>query len=623
MLLIQPRQDVGDRSLKKNAFSWIASLVLLSLSAAFSADGFGDFITRNGDRLMEGNRGFRFISYNIPCLHYNEDAMEFDRISPWRLPDAFEIEDALESINQTGGLTARTYTLSVRKKEDPDSLPRHVLAPGRFNEEAFRTLDRVLVTAGQKGVRLIIPFVDNWSWWGGIAEYAAFRGKSREAFWTDPQIIGDFKETIRYVLNRRNSLSGTAYRDEKAVLAWETGNELQCPPEWTRSIAAYVKSLDANHLVMDGFHTTKLRDESIDDPNVDIVTTHHYPNNALEMIEQIRGNRDRSRGIKPYVIGEFGFVPTEGIAQFLDAVINEGISGALIWSLRYHNRDGGFYWHSEPFGGDLYKSYHWPGFSSGAAYDETALVRMMRKKAFEIRSLPEPPPGLPVPPRLLPIDDSGSISWQGSAGASGYRVERSGGREGPWKIIAENVSDADAPYLPLFNDGSAEIGGLFFYRVRAENGAGVSEPSNAVGPVAVRFLSMTDAMTGFGGMHSTGGAPALVTSESRKAKEDFDRIRGEAGSELVYEVPGPILSWDMNVFFPGKIADFQFSLSEDGREFRPAPAGRTDYFEGEKEYGYWKPVRYSGSAPSKRARFFRIEFRAAAQIARVEVRYGK
>jgi endo-1,4-beta-mannosidase len=57
------------------------------------------------------------------------------------------------------------------------------LAPGEFDEEAFRTLDLVLAKANASGVRLIIPFVDNWRWMGGISEYAAFRGKKREAFW--------------------------------------------------------------------------------------------------------------------------------------------------------------------------------------------------------------------------------------------------------------------------------------------------------------------------------------------------------------------------------------------------------------------------------------------------------
>jgi mannan endo-1,4-beta-mannosidase len=40
--------------------------------------------------------------------------------------------------------------------------------------------------------------VDNWKWQGGRAEYAGFRGKTKDDFWTDPQLIADFKETIRF-----------------------------------------------------------------------------------------------------------------------------------------------------------------------------------------------------------------------------------------------------------------------------------------------------------------------------------------------------------------------------------------------------------------------------------------
>ena len=76
-----------------------------------------------------------------------------------------------------------------------------------------------------------------------------------------------------------------------------------------------------------------------------------------------------TKGKKPYFVGEFGFVAH---AQHQGACstpsIEDGIAGALLWSLRFHRRDGGFYWHMEVgTGGNFYKAYHWPGFDSGAA----------------------------------------------------------------------------------------------------------------------------------------------------------------------------------------------------------------------------------------------------------------
>lgn len=47
------------------------------------------------------------------------------------------------------------------------------------------------------------------------------------AFWIDPQVIADFKETIAFLVNRVNAHTGAPFKDDKAILGWETGNELE------------------------------------------------------------------------------------------------------------------------------------------------------------------------------------------------------------------------------------------------------------------------------------------------------------------------------------------------------------------------------------------------------------
>jgi len=600
---------------------WVAALLSLCEGTYHTARGFEHFVTRQGDKLMEGQNEYRFISFNIPNLHYVEDNLPFEEMNPWRLPNEFEITDALLAVKQMGGRVARTYTLSVRKGDDDPATPRHVLGPGRFNEEAFRALDKVLEVANKTGVRVIIPFVDNWVWWGGIQEYAGFRNKSKEAFWTDAQIIADFKQTIAYVLNRTNTCTGVKYKNDKAVLAWETGNELQCPPRWTHEIAAYIKQLDGNHLVVDGFFTSVLRGDSLDDPLVDIVTTHHYPRDPQVMIEQVATNRARSKGKKPYFVGEFGFVETDAVRKLLDVVIDEGVAGALIWSLRFRNRDGGFYWHSEPFGGDKYKAYHWPGFASGDAYDERNLLALMRRKAHQIQGLAVPEPAVPQPPRLFPIDEVAAISWQGSAGAASYIVERATSANGPWKVVARDVSDAAVPYRPLFNDTEVEIGRQYFYRVKARNDAGPSAASNTVGPVTVHHLTLVDEMRDLSLMEECDGI-VRKTDETRKAKEDMDRVGASAGASIVYRTPKPIRTCKVYAFFPKRVTDLRFSLSSDGRDFTKVPAQRRDFFSGEGEYGYFKPVRYEIKPRSGDIRFVKFLFDGGTQISRVEIAYG-
>ena len=602
----------------------LTALLILSfvVNSPASEGAFTKFVYRQGDKLMDEHGELRFVSFNIPNLHYVEDNMPFTELNPWRLPNEFEIADALEAVRQMGGRVVRTYALSVRVSGEDSNIPRHIIGPGQFDEKAFQALDMVLAVANRKGIRVIIPFIDNWKWWGGIEAAAAFRSKKQQDFWTDPVLFEDYKKIVGFVINRTNTVTGVKYRDDKAVFAWETGNELVCPHEWTTKAAAYMKSLDNNHLVLDGFHTTKLRDESIRDDNIDIVTTHHYSKNPAETIGQIKSNMAKARGKKPYFVGEFGFIPTDAVEKVLQTVIEENVSGALIWSLRFRSRDGGFYWHSEPYGGDLFKSYHWPGFASNAAFDETGLLELMRQKAFEIRGIAAPAIEKPAPPVLLDIEDVAAISWQGSAGAQSYIVERTQSKDGPWLAAKCNISDAALQYRPLFNDTSVEIGKSYYYRVIAMNSAGISKPSNIAGPVSVSNKTLVDEMQDMQFIHKHSDNLSLEIKQARNFKEDAHRLKGKSGDFVVYKVEPPINSWKVYSFFPDEITDFRFSASADGRSFEQVKFERKDYFAGKGEYDYYKPVLYKGTISGDKAAYLKIEYNTETQISCVEIKYG-
>ncbi len=193
-------------------------------------------------------------------------------------------------LRRWGGKVARIYVLSVHKKDDPPEVVRHILAPDKLNEEAMVVLDQVLESANKHGVRLIIPFVDQASWWGGIQELAAFRGKKKDEFYTDPQVKQDYKDIVKQVLNRVNTKTGVKYKDDKAVLCWELGNELRSPKEWVREMAPVVKEIDPNHLVAESYFTDP------DNEGVDIVQDHLYQGNPVAMVEQIHKSVKRAGG---------------------------------------------------------------------------------------------------------------------------------------------------------------------------------------------------------------------------------------------------------------------------------------------------------------------------------------
>ncbi|HYG20308.1 MAG TPA: hypothetical protein VD816_15325 [Ohtaekwangia sp.] len=593
------------------------------MSSFSHSQGFENFITVSGHRLMDGDMPFRFISFNVPTLNYQEDEMSFTETNPYALPTEYEMRDVFETVRQMGGRVIRIYTIPVKNKNFPEEAPTYVEAPGKFNEDAFKVTDMMLALANEYQIRIIFSLLNNWQWMGGRPNYADFRGKDKDEFWTDLQLIEDFKKTVEFVVTRTNTVTGIKYKDDKAILCWETGNELTSPIDWTIEITRYIKSLDENHLILDGYHAIDdhpVREESLNEWSIDIVHSHHYEQNAFDIPQNIQRNLDIIKGRKPYIVGEFGFASTSAMETVLDKVIaTEEIAGALTWSLRHHRRHGGFYWHSEPLGGGIYKAYHWPGFVTGQKYDETNLLNMYREKAFAIQGIDTPPVPVPKAPVLLPIENIYSISWRGSAGTSGYNVERATSKKGPWELVGYNISDADVPYFPLFHDKTAKIGGQYYYRVTATNRSGSSEPSNVAGPVKVRQLALIDTMKNIGVLQQSKNVTP-VTGNDRNFKEIINRLSGEKGSEIIYKVPGKLDEFRIYAFEQERQPQLGIQGSVNGETWHDLKFSPESYINLETNYGYWIPKIYSFGEDEK-LKLFKITFAGVAQIARVEVLY--
>ena len=127
----------------------VGSICLLFVLSGAFAQGFDNFVSVSGNKLMDGDKEFRFISFNVPTLNYQEDEMTFTLTNPYRLPDEFEMRDVFETVKEMGGQVIRIYTIPVRNKNFPSESPTYVEGPGQFNEEAFKVTDLMLALANE------------------------------------------------------------------------------------------------------------------------------------------------------------------------------------------------------------------------------------------------------------------------------------------------------------------------------------------------------------------------------------------------------------------------------------------------------------------------------------------
>ena len=142
---------------------------------------------------------------------------------------------------------------------------RHSPAEG-FREDGLRGLDQAIWEAKRRGIRLIIPLVNNWGEYGGLPAYAAWATQTLGGTYTHDDFFSDgnlqqwWKDYVLMLMNRVNTFTQVAYKDEPAILAWEIGNELRCAscrgtsrlPDTIATLATFLKQVAPRQLVSDG-----------------------------------------------------------------------------------------------------------------------------------------------------------------------------------------------------------------------------------------------------------------------------------------------------------------------------------------------------------------------------------
>ena len=189
----------------------------------------------------------------------------------------------------------------------------------------------------------------------------------------------------------------------------------------------------------------------------------------------------------------------------------------------------------------------------------------------------------------------------------------------PWQTIAWNIEDIDTPGFPLFSDETARIGESYYYRIKARNNAGISAPSNVVGPVNINWLTRVDKARNIAVLEESRGVK-VATGDYRSYKEAFSRLEGDKDAWISYVSPGTLKELRLYVYESGEKSALDFSANADtGDPVENLKMEVTNYRSSEKNYDYLVPKLYKVS--DSRVQSIKADFLHNASIVRVEIDY--
>lgn len=238
-----------------------------------------------------------------------------------------------------------------------------------YNETLLGGLDFLLAEMAARQMRAVVYVGNFWEWSGGFVTYLYWTNGGlyidmndpahpwpefpdfSARFYSSAPAVALYRDYVRALVTRTNKVTGKAYRDDPAIMAWQLANEprpggseafananMGAFQAWIADTAKFIKGLDANHLVSTGNEGLKGSLESVDCvlkahgiAEIDYLTCHIWPLNwgwvddkdlARTYAQGERMSADYlaqhiafARTLnKPLVVEEFGFPRDTGYA---------------------------------------------------------------------------------------------------------------------------------------------------------------------------------------------------------------------------------------------------------------------------------------------------------------------
>ncbi len=284
----------------------LAALASVSAAGGASAADAG-FVAVKGTRFVRHGQPYYIAGTNLWYGGYLG--------APGAVGRRARLVKELDRLQALGINNVRVLAVSEKTAMKSAVSPATTSAPGQYDEQLLQGLDFLLAELGKRDMTAVLYLNNFWQWSGGMTQYLNwFTGSpahdpnvskdyerfmaGNARFYTNDKAQLEYRQVIARIVKRRNSVTGQAYGDDPAIMAWQLANEprpgnSQATPaektvyiKWIADTARYIRGLDAKHMVSSGSEglagsaqDAQLYIDAHRAPDIAYLTYHLWPTN--------------------------------------------------------------------------------------------------------------------------------------------------------------------------------------------------------------------------------------------------------------------------------------------------------------------------------------------------------
>jgi mannan endo-1,4-beta-mannosidase len=251
----------------------IAALACIMSPGASAAGEQAGFVTVKGSHFSRGSQPYYVAGSNMWYGGYLG--------SDTAIGDRQRLVRELDTLQSMGINNLRVLAVSEKSPLNSAVHPATTNGFGQYDDKLVAGLDFLLAEMGKRGMTAVLYLNNFWQWSGGMTQYMAwvdgqpaqdpnvtndyeaFMARSA-SFYQSARAQDEFRRTIATIVKRTNAITGKPYADDPAIMSWQLANEPRpgnsrtterekaIYRKWVDDTAAYIHSLDKNHLVSIG-----------------------------------------------------------------------------------------------------------------------------------------------------------------------------------------------------------------------------------------------------------------------------------------------------------------------------------------------------------------------------------